>query len=41
MEVAKSIKNVVAHKLGAKMQNLYIEEERLEEVKELVKKLII
>lgn len=39
MEVAKSIKNVVAHKLGAKMQNLYIEEERLEEVKELVKKL--
>jgi peptide chain release factor 2 len=39
VEVAKSIKNVVAHKLGAKMQNLYIEEERLEEVKELVKKL--
>ncbi len=39
MEVARSTKNVVEHKLGARMQNLYIEEERLEEVKELVEKL--
>lgn len=38
-EAVKNTSDVAEHKLGAKMQNLYIEEERLAQVKELVDKL--